>query len=57
LKAAQYITPIIKTSPDRVKQLQEQAEGRFISSSYPGTYRKQAPVEHATGRRIQLEVE
>ncbi len=57
LKAAQYITPIIKTSPDRVKQLQEQAEGRFISSSYPGTYRKQAPVEHSTGRRIELEGE
>ena len=53
LKAASnYIVPVAKSDAQRIKSLRQQADGRFISASYPGVY--QVAKETSTGRRLEL---
>lgn len=37
--AARYIVPVSISAADAIKRLREQANGRFLSASYPGVYR------------------
>lgn len=39
-EAAQYIVPIAKSDPEGLESLRSQANGRFLSVSQPGPYRK-----------------
>jgi hypothetical protein len=39
LEAADYIVPIIKSSPEKIKELRKAADGRFNSASNPGVYK------------------
>ena len=50
--AANYIVPVSKSDAQRIKSLRQQADGRFISASYPGVY--QVAKEAQTGRRMEL---
>lgn len=48
-----YIVPVTKSDPNSVESLRSMAQNRFLSASYPGTYRK--PVAEAveyTGRKL-----
>lgn len=51
---ADYIVPVAKADADRIAKLREQADGKFISASYPGVYRNKkseaAPI--SSGRKI-----
>jgi SpoVK/Ycf46/Vps4 family AAA+-type ATPase len=38
-EAANYIVPVCKSARQQIEELRRQAEGRFISASYPGPYR------------------
>jgi len=39
VKAADYIVPVAKADPERVRQLRSLANGRFLSAATPGVYR------------------
>lgn len=56
--AAHFIVPVIKSDPDGVRRLREVAEGRFLSASFPGPYRRDhvpaAPVAPTKGRSLNL---
>lgn len=56
-KAAEYITPIIRTSPDKVEGLRQQAAGRYLSSSYSGLYRLPSNNQQPNSNRRMLAVE
>lgn len=52
--ASQYVVPVATSQKARVEALREEAEGRFISASYAGTYQRQGAAElptAATGQR------
>lgn len=60
IESSQFVVPVSRSSPETVRKLREQASGRFLSASYPGTYqnggRATAVVpETDSGRRIELE--
>lgn len=38
--AASYIVPVAKADPDSVERLRNLANGRFLSASYPGVYKR-----------------
>jgi hypothetical protein len=38
--AASFVVPVIKSAPDQVESLRNQATGRFLSASAPGIYSK-----------------
>jgi hypothetical protein len=42
-----YIVPVTKSDPVSVKELREQADSRFLSASYPGTYQKDKVAEQS----------
>ena len=57
-EAARYIVPVSKSAGQQIKQLRQQASGRFISASEPGTYEyrdNSTAATAATGSR-SLEV-
>lgn len=50
-EAATYIVPVAKEMPEQVDRLRDLAHGRFLSTSYRGTYDKEkAPVVEAERR-------
>jgi len=51
-KAAEYITPVIKSAPDTIKALQDMADGKFISASEAGFYTKPKKPADAGFRKI-----
>ena len=53
VKAARYIVPVAISDAKRIKELRTQADGAFISASYPGTYN----LEQATksGRKLEIQ--
>lgn len=55
--AANYIAPIAISAADRVKELQTQADGRFISASYPGFYKTGKTTAVGDGRSRAIEME
>jgi hypothetical protein len=46
-ECSRYIVPVSVSAADSIKRLEEQADGKFISASYPGLYRKDKPTEEA----------
>ena len=54
--ASKYIVPVSMSASEIITRLQDQANGRFISASYPGTYQKgkEAPPRQ-TRRVVDLE--
>ena len=54
-KAAEFVVPISQSSPDRVEALRQQADGRWLSASHPGTYtRANDAVPVAKARTLGL---
>jgi SpoVK/Ycf46/Vps4 family AAA+-type ATPase len=51
-EASKFIVPVIKSAPDQVKALREQANGRYISASKPGVY--EWPPKQTAGRKLSV---
>ena len=49
-EAAAFVVPVSRSAADALERLRSQAEGRFLSASYPGVYQRSAP-EPATGKK------
>lgn len=55
-EAAQFVVPVSRSAADQIRKLREQADGRFLSASYPGVYRLERPAgDTASGRHLALE--
>lgn len=55
--ASNFVVPISLAAPDRVESLRQQADGRWLSASHAGVYRKQSDaveVAKAGPRKIDL---
>ncbi len=55
--AAEYVVPVSQAAPEAIEELRRQAEGRYLSASRPGVYRRWTPVEVAPaqgGRALAL---
>jgi hypothetical protein len=46
-QCAQYIVPVSRSAAKQIQSLCEQADGNFISASYPGVYRHNRPAPAA----------
>jgi adenylate kinase family enzyme len=59
VECAEFIVPVAKSAAAQISQLREQADGKFISASHPGVYRKnREPEAQLESRRaINLEEE
>jgi len=58
LAASEWIIPMAVSSRALVERRREQADGNYLSASFPGLYRRNRPVEASVpsgGRKIQLE--
>ena len=55
--AAKYVVPISQSAPEKISALRDQADGRWLSASHPGVYRKatEAVAYAKVGRNMQLE--
>jgi hypothetical protein len=53
IQAADYIVPVSRSASDQIERLRDQANGKFISASYPGVYQKQRE-QAASGRRLEV---
>lgn len=42
---ASYIVPVSISAADQIRRLEEQADGKFISASYPGLYRREQQAD------------
>jgi len=53
-----YIVPVTKSAPDSVRSLRKQADGTFLSASYPGTYEMSKACDFkpkkSSGRKLAL---
>ena len=54
LDASAYIVPVSKSSADAIESLRTQAQGRFVSASYPGVYDRNRATK-ASGVRVICE--
>ncbi len=54
-EAASYIVPVSVSARDAVESLRAQADGRYISASAPGVYRRAPVAATTTGRGLVLE--
>ena len=59
LEAAEFVVPVSRSAPDKLAALREQANGRFLSASYPGVYqinrdRELVPVKKSGERKLKL---
>jgi hypothetical protein len=39
-EASQYVVPVVRSAADEIAKLRDQADGKFLSASLPGTYTK-----------------
>lgn len=53
-EAAARIVPVSKSDPESIEEMRQIANGRFLSASYPGPYRKPSGVVPAA-RKIEVE--
>lgn len=51
--AAGYVVPVSQAAPEAIEDLRRQAEGRYLSASQPGVYRRPAPVETAPSKGVR----
>jgi hypothetical protein len=49
-EAARYIVPVSQAAPEAIEELRRQAEGRYLSASAPGVYRRPQPPEPTASR-------
>jgi hypothetical protein len=57
-EAAAFISPVAKSAPEQLNELRQQANGRYISASYPGVYKHEASATATSaGRLISLDEE
>lgn len=58
-EASQFIVPVARSAGDQIERLRTQADGRFLSASYPGPYKRageQAAVDpNGGGRKLQFD--
>jgi len=54
IEASAYIVPVAKSSPDVIQRLREQADGKFISASYAGTYERKRQEEQHGARLLEV---
>lgn len=54
-EAAEFVVPVSRSAADAIKRLRDQADGRFLSASYPGVYRVNRTTPAETGRAFTLE--
>eukprot|EP00913_Durusdinium_trenchii_P028456 g26684.t1 len=40
--AAEFVVPVARSAADQIEALRRQADGRFLSASFPGVYRREA---------------
>ena len=52
VQAANYIVPVAQSDAQRIKALRQQADGKFISASYPGAYAFEQTAQ--TGRKLAI---
>lgn len=64
LDAAKYIVPVTLSSAQKINELRQECSGRYLSASYEGVYRYDAPIEAdavaaitptPTGRRMRYD--
>jgi SpoVK/Ycf46/Vps4 family AAA+-type ATPase len=53
-EASRYIVPVAQSMPQEIDELRQEAEGRYLSASYPSVYRRGGP-EAEGGRAIDVE--
>lgn len=46
--ASSYIVPVSRSSSEEVERLRQQADGKFISASFPGVYKMERATEYAS---------
>lgn len=51
-ESSQYIVPVAKTAADKIEALRKQADGRFLSASYPGPYMRLSQSSVPAKRRM-----
>lgn len=51
-EAAEFIVPVSRSAADQIQRLRDQAEGRFLSASRPGVFRKTQQIE--SHRKLEL---
>ena len=58
LEASKLVVPVSRSSPESLEALRKQADGRFLSASYPGVYKIGGPqVKAATAEARSVEFE
>jgi hypothetical protein len=50
-EAAEFVVPIAKSAGESIERLRQQAHGKYLSASQPGTYQKRTQAEPAKGGR------
>lgn len=53
-EAAGYIVPVARAAADTIDRLRREADGRYLSASFPGVYRIPTNPAPVAGRRIDL---
>src|SRR5262249_42251839 len=48
-EAARFIVPVSRAAAEEIENLRRQADGRFLSASYPGVYQVQGPEQQGPG--------
>jgi SpoVK/Ycf46/Vps4 family AAA+-type ATPase len=56
VEAAAFIVPVSRSAADQIQRLREQADGRFLSASAPGVYRRRDGAAQANDSYRKLEV-
>lgn len=54
VESATYIVPVSRSAAEQIKTLREQASGKFISASEPGTYQYNESAPAGAGRSVLL---
>lgn len=52
IEAAEYIVPVSRSAADKLDDIRRQADGKFLSASYKGVYRKDKQVDVTEGNRF-----
>jgi hypothetical protein len=52
-QAAQHVVPVAVTAAEEVERLRSWANGRCLSASAPGVYRRDGATPESPGRRVR----
>jgi len=56
-EASQYVVPVCKSAADEIEKLRTMADGKFISASEFGIYKRAKTMTPAAGRRLSFTAE